>query len=755
MAHRKAPPFIATYRVQLRNGVGLADVQAQIPRLKELGISHIYLSPVFQAADGSTHGYDVIDPDMVDPVIGGDEGFVALADAAREAGLGIVLDIVPNHMAFTPENPYLADVLLQGRESIYAPMFAIDWEEGPLHFPILDGKPADLLADGHIGLAGSAQAPMLRVYDRHFPLRLSADQRIDWDDELDADGLARLLAEQHWSIGDWRDESQIRHRRFFNISSLIGVRQEDPNVFALTHRWIIEQVRAGRVQGLRVDHIDGLAQPAAYLHRLRKAVGVTPIWVEKIVKQDEALPIGWPVQGMSGYELMTPITRFLTCAEGLSTMRYGAETAVPSNVAAEVRAVRAELLASTFAPELDRVTRSAMRALAGDASDGKRSNSAAIRAAIAQLAMHWPVYRSYVADGLPLTPRQKAAFETVKQDRMPSEALASISYLLSAPDDRPARIFAARFEQLTGALTAKSEEDTVFFRAVSFLPLCEVGSEPELDSLSMQAFAEIMQARADEMPVALSTLSTHDTKRSADARAAIIALSYLPDIAASLYRAAKDEARCRALPERWGIYALQTALIMRNADEAEQRIRDHIAKAMREAKDLSRHEDPDETIEAEVAALCLTLRKQLLSVGTLWTADDAALFGKAHELVILAQVALQLSAPGIPDIYQGSECLAVDLTDPDNRRRIDWHALSCRLSDSGSDVQKQKLDLTKDLLKKRRESPDLFAFGSYAVEERDGEWLVQRRWQDQSSTIAIDIPAYALLTAMRGLSSKP
>jgi (1->4)-alpha-D-glucan 1-alpha-D-glucosylmutase len=744
MAHRKAPPFIATYRVQLRNGVGLDDVRAQIPWFKQLGVSHLYLSPVFLATSGSTHGYDVIDPDMVDPVIGGDAAFVALADSAREAGLGIVLDIVPNHMAFTPENPYLADVLRHGRESIHAPIFDIDWEEGAIHFPILDGSPVDLLREGQIGLAGSAEVPFLRVYDHQFPLKAGTRSPAEAGDKLDADGLSLVLAEQHWSIGDWRDESRIRHRRFFNISSLIGVRQEDRNVFALTHRWIIDQVRAGRVQGLRVDHIDGLAQPAAYLHRLRKAVGATPIWVEKIVKQDESLPIGWPVQGMSGYELMSPITRFLTAADGLEAMRRGAAACIPDDISAEVRAVRAEMLATTFAPELDRVTRSATRALAGDAPGGARKDSAAVRAAIAQLAMHWPVYRSYVADGLPLGPRHKAAFEAVKQDRMPSEALASISYLLSAPDDRPARAFAARFEQLTGALTAKSEEDTVFFRAISYLPFCEVGSEPELESLSEQGFAEVMQARADDMPVALSTLSTHDTKRSADARAAIIALSYLPDIAASFYCSAREEARRRALPERWSIYAMQIALVMRHADDAEQRIRDHIAKAMREAKDLSRHEDPDETIEAEVAALCLALRAQILTVGALWSAEDAAQFEKAYELVVLAQISLQLSAPGIPDIYQGTEIVTVDLTDPDNRRSIDWNELHMVLEEGRRDLDDKKLSLTRELLEKRRTHPDLFAFGSYHIATNSSRWVVTRRWQDQSVAITVDMPIQAI-----------
>jgi (1->4)-alpha-D-glucan 1-alpha-D-glucosylmutase len=726
-----APALVATYRLQLRCGVNLDRARELIPWLGELGVSHLYLAPPFHAASGSTHGYDVIDPTCIDPAIGGDAAFERLSEAARAAGIGIVVDIVPNHMAFTPENPWLADVLRHGRESRYAPVFDIDWtriEAGArIHFPVLDGTLAQLLEDGHIAIAGTADDPILNVYDRKYPLRcteLSANlariSRLP-----DAATLDTLLGEQHWSLGDWRgDAGLIAHRRFFNITDLIGVRQEDPEVFALTHGWILEQVSAGRIQGLRVDHVDGLAQPGGYMRRLREAVGELPVWIEKIVKPGETMPAAWPVEGMSGYEFMGPVTRLLTASHGLAAMREAAQGAVPPSTPQEVRKVRRELLEQVFVPELTRVTDAAMAALA--ATDDARP---ALSGAVARLATAWPVYRSYAADLAPLTALVKDA---VKDMEAPAGALLG---LLHAPHDPLARAFAARFEQLTGALTAKSEEDTVFFRSVAFLPFCEVGSEPDLEAIDAAGFAAILSARAAQSPLGLDALSTHDTKRSADARAVIVALSHFPDVAEALYRDAREQARASRLPERWGVYALQTALMLRGQDEAQERIAAHIAKAMREAKDLSRHEAPDEEAEGAVTALALSLHRQI-------SGEIAPGFDAAVETIVLAQVALQLTAPGIPDIYQGTEGLAVALTDPDNRRPVPWDGLP----DTGG----KKLALTRELLARRRTAPDLFARGSYRLTDRGDSLLVEREWEGERFAFEIPLVAGPALRARPG-----
>ncbi|BAK65714.1 maltooligosyl trehalose synthase [Sphingobium sp. SYK-6] len=730
MAHRAAPGLVATYRVQLRNGVDLDAVRARIPWLRTLGISHLYLSPLFTAATGSTHGYDVVDPNEVDPALGGEDAFQRLAHAVRDADMGLVLDIVPNHMVLSPENPYLANVMREGPASRYAAMFDIDWRRGPLHFAVLDGSPADLLAAGDISLAGDGDVPALRIYDQDYPLREGSLSALPPDGALTGETLRQLLDRQHWSVGHWRISADaITHRRFFNISSLIGVRQEDPDVFDFTHRWIIRQVQAGHIQGLRVDHIDGLARPGAYLRRLRDAVGVLPIWVEKIVKEGEAMPSSWPVEGMSGYEFMAPVTQLLTAPDGLQALREAANGCLPADSGAEVRAVRAHLLEHVFAPELDRVSHAASQALAASLPAAQ-----AVRAAIAQLALHWPVYRSYAADALPPGARLAGALEAARADRLPSEALGPVFNLLSAPDDPQARTFAARFEQLTGALTAKSEEDTVFFRSVAYLPFCEVGAEPDLQPTDPATFEQRMAARAQETPCALTGLSTHDTKRSADARAAIIALTYLPALGERLYARGRTLAAERALPERWGIYAAQVALMMYREPDRDARSADHLAKAMREAKDNSSHEDPAIETEESAAAVATRLMQELAD-HLIWSAEERQAFEAIHSDLVLAQAALQLTAPGIPDIYQGTELTSIALTDPDNRRPVDW--------DASADMDARdarKLDLTRDLLARRRQQPELFAMGRYTLTAGDDALYVRRDWQEQSFTMAIELP---------------
>ncbi|AXB78461.1 malto-oligosyltrehalose synthase [Novosphingobium sp. P6W] len=728
------PPAVpvATYRLQLRCGVDLDRARTLLPWLVELGVSHLYLSPPFHAASGSTHGYDVIDPTRIDPVLGGEEAFAALSDAAQRVGIGIVIDIVPNHMAFTPENRFLADVMRHGTDSRFAGVFDIDWDKGPIHFPVLDGTVAEVHAAGQIALAGSGDDPSLRVYDREYPLRLTplAQRLAQAGTALDDAALDALLAEQHWSLGDWRASAdRIVHRRFFNITDLIGVRQEDAEVFALTHSWIIDAVAAGQVQGLRVDHIDGLARPGGYLHRLREAVGDTPVWIEKIVKPGEQIPANWPIEGMSGYEFMSPVTRLLTDPAGLAAMREAADGAVPPSTTQEVRKVRGELLEQVFTPELERVTDAAMAALSAH-----EDAQPAVMDAVARLATAWPVYRSYAADLCPLSPQINEAVAATG----PQKDAARLVDLLRAPDDPLARAFAARFEQLTGALTAKSEEDTVFFRSIAFLPFCEVGSEPDLDPIDREGFQELMAMRAAETPLALDALSTHDTKRSADARAVLIALSHFPQAAQDLYAEARETALSLGLPEGWGIYALQTALILRGQPDADERLADHIAKAMREAKELSRHEAPDEAAEAAVTALARTLLNDLSGAG-LMPQDLAASLDAAVETVVLAQVALQLTAPGVPDIYQGTEGLAVALTDPDNRRPVDWEGLMA-LDAADTSLSARKLALTRELLARRRASPRLFAQGSYRLVAADNALLVERGWDGEKFTFAIPIP---------------
>ncbi|TCM14416.1 (1-_4)-alpha-D-glucan 1-alpha-D-glucosylmutase [Novosphingobium sp. PhB165] len=719
--------LVATYRLQLRGGVGLAEARGLLPWLVELGVSHLYLSPLFRAGEASTHGYDVIDPNEVDPAVGGEAAFVALADAAREAGIGIVLDIVPNHMAFTPDNPFIADIMRRGRDSRFAKVFDLDWDRGPLHFPFIDGSLEDTLAKGAVAL--SALGDALCIQGVCYPLRPTPLARDLAGRKPDYPSLSALMEQQFWSVGDWRTTAgAIIHRRFFNISGLVGVRQEDPEVFALTHRWIVEQSRTGRIQGLRIDHIDGLARPACYLHRLREAVGDMPIWIEKIVKDGETIPAGWPIEGMSGYEFLAPITRLLTDPGGLDALRTASMGAVPADTGAEVRRVRRELLATSLNPELRRVRMAALEAL-GCGSGAE----AAVSRALTELAVHWPVYRSYTADGyLP-----NAEMETLRS--VDAKAGWLLDLLHAAADEPAAASFAARFEQLTGALTAKSEEDTVFFRAVSYLPFCEVGIGPECGAIDAVRFARTMQERAKTSPLALSTLSTHDTKRSADARAAIAALSHVPEIIGPFTHRATRRAQELDLPERWGIYAVQCALALLGEPEAEARLCAHMAKAMREAKDISSHEAPDEQAERRGGELAGEMLR-IVEGTEVWPGDTRARYERMFEQIVLGQVILQMTAPGVPDIYQGTERLALSLTDPDNRRLVDF---GTRGAGAGS-LSTRKLELTRDLLALRARHEVLFTHGGYAIRQGEGTWTIVRDWQGGAVELDLRSPDSAV-----------
>ncbi len=734
------PPLVATYRFQLREGIGFDDVAARIPWLIDLGVSHIYLAPIFRARSGSTHGYDVVDPNEVDPVLGGAERFERLCDAAHQAGLGIVLDIVPNHMAFTPENPYLRDVLINGRDSKYAKVFDIDWDAGPLFFPILGAPLAELVAQVQIAVDTDGTEPCLRVYDHSFPLRDGTELPSNTATP-DVSAIESVIASQHWDLGHWRDDAhRIVHRRFFNITDLIGVRQEDREVFELTHRWIFAEIAAGRIDGLRVDHIDGLARPGAYLEQLRARAGDIPIWVEKIVKPGEELP-DWPIEGLSGYEFLAPATRFLTDSDGLTAIRKAAQGAVPENYHAEVRAVRRTLLETVFRPELDRLAAAASTALASVA--GEAPDQVDTARAIAFLAEHWPVYRGYTADGISNRKLLDAIGAEVSQSGTPPGGLQQIERLFEVPGE-VADIFRARFEQLTGALTAKSEEDTVFYRDVAYLPFCEVGLDPAVDVLGLSEFEAEMKQRSDRTPLALSTLTTHDTKRSADARAVILALSHLPDLAADLYAEARTEARQRGLPESLGVYCLQIALIMHNAVAARERIGDHLSKALREAKVLSTHEDPDESVEQAATVLCLDLHRALGHADGLWSEEQASRFEAKFDSLALIQAALQITAPGVPDIYQGTEVFDVMLTDPDNRRAVDWRWIEENAYRPARRLAGEKCDMTRHLLALRRADPELFTHGDYAIEvEKDGTLTVIRRLNGRERRISLDREASA------------
>ncbi len=644
----------STYRLQLRPEFPFAAAEAAVPYIASLGVSHLHLSPVLEAAPGSTHGYDVTDHSRVRTELGGEPGLRSLAAAARAHGLGLVLDIVPNHMAVpTPLrlNRPLWEVLRDGPDSPYARWFDIDWEAGggQVLLPVLAGpaETCELEADGDV----------LRYGEQEFPLREGTA------------GLAlpELLAAQWYRPAWWREaRTALNYRRFFTISDLIGVRVEDPDVFTATHAKVLELVRDGIADGLRIDHVDGLADPEEYLRRLRAAAG-EGCWVvvEKILAREERLPSAWPVAGTTGYDALHRVDGVLTDPDGAAELaaRYGESTGLPPWPEA-ARAAAREVLTGDLAAELGILERQAGQELAS---------------AVRELLIAFPVYRPYPGEP-ELPPR---AVEQAAALAGPDAVAAVRELLLRDP------AFAARFAQTSAALRAKSLEDRAFYRYAPLLSATEVGGEPGRPAVPPAEFHAYCADLEREWPAAGTVVSTHDTKRSADVRARIAALSQAPELMGG--PAGPD-------PQLAWV-ARQTALGLGRAPEAAPRLADALLKAVREAALHTSWTDPDEEYEASVAGY---VRAPL---------DLPAELAGAARANLLGMTLLHLAMPGVPEVYQGAETEYRALVDPDNRRPAHFPRGALARLDEGAaprDAAEEKLALTAALLRLRRDRPELF-----------------------------------------------
>lgn len=743
---------LATYRIQLRNGMDFDAVAALAPYLAALGVSHCYLSPISAAMPGSTHGYDVVDFGAIDPALGGREGFVAMAQELARHGLKILLDIVPNHMAASPNNAWWRDVLEWGQASPRAHHFDIDWSAPKLLLPVLGTHYAAALAEGALALSydRGAGALFLRYGELDLPLTppsyghvlgLAADHRISelalrfatsspgGAQELMA-ALAELLAadetgladavsainadpaalhhiheQQVWRLAHWRlARENLTYRRFFEISDLVGVRVEEPAVFDDVHATVVELVRDGLVHGLRIDHIDGLADPLSYLHRLRAVVGEeTYIVVEKILGPGEALRADWPVAGTTGYEFIADLAHlFVHPRQEALTGAYAAATGESPDVDAAVTAAKRRTFNRNLAGELDHLAHLAAElAHAEIATRDLGSNT--LRRAIVELASALPVYRTYVdAAGASQEDRDLIARAVARaratgevEDELAFDLLADLMTLTGETPERQAAAlgFATRFQQTSGPLMAKSLEDTVFYRFNRLIALNEVGGEVSVERVSPGRVHAAMIRRLKEAPHALSATATHDTKRGEDARARLYAVSEDPERwSAAVARWMRINAPLRSdahgepLPgpnAEWLYYqsllgAWPPALRPDDRDglsALSRRMAAFMVKAAREAK---RHTSWTR-IDADYEEALETFVNDSLDPGRSAAfladfAETARPFLFAGCITSLTQLVIKLLAPGVPDIYQGSELWDLSLVDPDNRRPVDYAA---------------------------------------------------------------------------------
>ncbi|MFC0009009.1 malto-oligosyltrehalose synthase [Devosia nitrariae] len=687
---------MATYRIQLRDGVGFAEVEARLDYLHDLGISHLYLSPIMTAASGSKHGYDIIDPTRIDPVLGGREGYERLARAAIGKDIGIILDIVPNHTAFSLENPWLRDVLIKGPKSRWANHFDIDWRGGYLVLPILPEPFEKMLGDGRFAIEGGEWV----FDDTRVPLSPAGEPVAN-----NTDSLRQLHEAQHWRLRHWESERDtINHRRFFNVTSLIGMRVEDRKVFEDTHRLIFDLVRQGLVHGLRVDHVDGLADPKGYLAWLAEALPDTPVWVEKILVGQEELPRDWNTVGTTGYEAARLIARLLTSSPGLARVdaEWRRQTGIADSFEQALGKAKREVLENELAAELNQLV-----ALAHEAtrrSPRSEPGPESLREAILALLEGMARYRTYVdADGASQSDRELIA-EVVRGARArlrSTRVTEHLADILTGPAIDAERALATRFQQVSGALLAKAQEDTVGFRWTRYIAANEVGAVPEE---AVIGDAEANWFLALRRPSDMTLTSSHDTKRSEDARMRLVAISHHPDAFATLVADAGELPDAAGVEPKWRWYVVQSALAIWGdaGDAVSPRLVEHLRKAMREAKETTFWTRPVDAVEGPAFrfAQALCARWAETSPGELATLIACG------ETLSLMQLALKCLMPGFPDFYRGAEGSFYALTDPDNRLPVDWTALSDLASGEG--FAGEKFRLTRRLLALRREERAFF-----------------------------------------------
>ncbi|MEU9069457.1 malto-oligosyltrehalose synthase [Streptomyces sp. NPDC048109] len=694
----------ATYRLQLQPDFPFGAAAAAVPYLASLGVSHLHLSPVLEAVPGSPHGYDVVDHARVRAELGGEEGLRALSRTAREHGLGLVVDIVPNHMAMSPRhNRALWEVLREGPESPYARWFDIDWraQGGRLLLPVLGGPVGEVLGDLRV------DGDVLRYHEHAFPLR---------DGTADLP-LPRLLDAQWYRPVWWRlARTELNYRRFFSISELIGVRVEDPEVFEATHATILRLLREGVVDGLRVDHPDGLADPEGYLERLHEASGGRWTVVEKILADGERLPAAWPVAGTTGYDALRHVDGLFADPAGSGQLldayrRFsGPEADRGGDWAATVRRAAYEVLAHELATELDRLTRVAHRLCAAAPDLALRDRAPwALRTALRELLVRMEVYRPYTSVDAAAVVTEEAAAEARRVFAVPEEAGAVDvvrDLVLGRYGDGPEQVeFRTRFAQTASALRAKSVEDTAFYRYLPLLSATEVGGDPGRPAVSAEEFHAYCARVQRDWPATGTVVSTHDTKRSADVRAALAVLTQCPERWADVLAEAAELARAGGEPPdgqvAWA--AWQTVFGLGPADE--ERVREALLKHVREAGLHTSWTEQDPAYEEAVA--------RFVASGPCGAPGERiAALRKALEPHVRANVLgaalVHLTMPGVPDLYQGTEHEYRALVDPDNRRPVDFPSAGAGRAGVGVGERGEKAAVTRAALALRARRPGTF-----------------------------------------------
>ena len=670
----------STYRLQITADFDLDAARELLPYLHDLGVDWVYLSPILQAEEGSGHGYDVTDPTRIDASRGGPEAFARLAEAAHALGLGVLVDIVPNHqgVATPKQNPWWWSLLREGEASPYAAAFDVDWAAG----------------------GGRIRIPILGSADDLDALEVDGDELVYYDHRLPiaegtGEGGAREVHDrQHYELVHWKvADDGLNYRRFFAVNTLAGVRVEDPEVFDASHVEIRRWFDEGLADGLRVDHPDGLADPGRYLEDLARLTGGAPVWVEKILEPGEVLPPIWATEGTSGYDALAVVDRVLVAPQAEHALDV-----LDAELAGAPSEPWPRLIHGTKRMIADGILRSEVLRLSRLIPGVPQADDA-----IAELLTCFPVYRSYLPYGL------HHLEEAAASARIYRPELASAIDAVTAVLADPAHPAAQRFQQTSGMVMAKGVEDTAFYRFNRLTSLNEVGADPSEFAFGLERFHAAQAERQAAMPNSMTTLSTHDTKRGEDVRARITALSERTE----LWSAAVTELRALAPIGDGAFENLLWQAVVGAWPASRERLHAYAEKASREAGASTTWTEPDEGFEqrmhAAVDAAFDDERVRAVIERTVASLEDA---GRSNGL---SAKLLQLAGPGFPDVYQGAELWETSLVDPDNRRPVDFavrRELLTRLEDGWlPEVDAEgaaKLLLTSRALRLRREHPERF-----------------------------------------------
>ncbi|WP_316831727.1 malto-oligosyltrehalose synthase [Pedobacter aquatilis] len=771
----------ATYRIQFHKDFNFTHLEKIIPYLCALGVDTLYASPIFNAAPGSTHGYDVTDPLKINPEIGTEKQLLKISARLKKAGIRWIQDIVPNHMAFHPSNKWLMDVLTKGRKSKFAEYFDIDFEnwDGRLMVPFLGEELDQAVRGGAVRLKKSKGEYLISAAGENWPVNSQSIGKLKGqklkDINSSTDRLLALLDEQFYRLCHWREtDSRINYRRFFTVNSLICLNIQYKKVFTHYHSYLLDLLSKGIFDGLRIDHVDGLYDVEAYLTQLRKAVGKeTYIVVEKILESGEALPENWPIQGTTGYDFLSQVNNLLTNRKAEQDFEkiYQRFTGKKQDVPETMLEKKAAMLSGHMQGELENLSKLFSR-LSLEVPNG--FDGQLIKDSIEDFLVHMPVYRFY-AYTFPLTGKalddvegvitavrskkskaQRALF--LKQLFLEIPLKADRTYLKNLSQ------FYQRLMQFSGPLMAKGIEDTMMFTFNRFTAHNEVGDAPDAFGSTTRDFHEQMIARQHYWPHAMNASATHDTKRGEDFRARLNVLSDLPERWSSLMEqiTAELEVMVKKAPRFKALHLNDIYLLLQTifgampfagpgAEDFGLRLEEFIRKALREAKKRSDWAAPDEAYEALLISFSAAILKERHPLGkSLWQ-----LFADLKDFAVinsLVQLLLKFSCPGVPDCYQGTELWELSLVDPDNRRAVDYARRKemLMLIDSAQPLQKLwkerdsglvKLALSKCLLALRNDQRALFAEGAYIPLKVSGKYAAHviafaRRLKEQWLLIA-------------------